>query len=545
MNQNLSKLLKQLGDIWGQLGASQRLSVIAATFVLVAGLVAAAVWSSRADYGLLYGGLSDAESAKVVAALDDAKVPYKIGSGGAIMVPADKVYSMRMQLAGKGIPQGDGVGFEIFDKPNFGISDFVQRANYLRALQGELARTISQLDEVAAARVMIVLPENRLLLDKDKFPTASVFVKVHGTSPLAPQTINSIRFLVANSVEGLKPNHVAVVDNLGNTEEISDSDSLAGISSSQLAARRSLEQYLAKKAQDMLETVLGPGQAIVRVSADVNYDTTTTTQEKFDPDGQVVRTQTKNDEQNDTATSQNTTPTGISANTVTETNGTQASASPVNTSKNHKTTSTVEYEVGKTTSAITQMAGGIKRLTAAVTVAQQMEGTGADRKPVTRAPEEIDKLKRIVSNALGADLSRGDTIELAELPFNDQFATEMNQQLDQQVKHDFWWDLARNSIYPILGLVALMILLRTFKQTPVQEIPIGVPVGRLAYRGTNGNGTGTGNGNTPRLPDYSFEPQPGVVTVDVLNRLIKENPNNMTHAIREWMNRGHTPNPES
>jgi flagellar M-ring protein FliF len=537
MNQNLSKLIKQLGDIWGQLGASQRVSVLAATFILAAGLVAAAVWSSHAEYGLLYGGLSDTESAKVVAALNDAKVAYKVGSGGAIMVPADKVYAMRMQLASKGIPQGDGVGFEIFDKPNFGISDFVQRANYLRALQGELGRTISQLDEVSAARVMIVLPENRLLLDKDKFPTASVFVRVRGNSQLSPQTINSIRFLVANSVEGLKPNHVAVVDNLGNTEENSDNDSLAGVSSSQLAARRSLEQYLSKKAQDMLETVLGPGQAIVRVSAEVNYDTVTKTEEKFDPDGQVVRTQTKDDDNNETASTANTTPTGISANTVGETNGTQASASPVNSSKNHKTTSTIEYEIGKTTSAMTEVAGGIKRLTAAVTVAQQMEGTGADRKPVARSPEDLNKLRLIVSNALGADLTRGDTIELAELPFNDQFATEMNQQLDQQVKRDFWWDLARKSVYPALGLVAFLILLRAFKQTPVQEIPLGIPVGRLALK--NGNGNGNGHGSS-RFGEYGFEPQPGVVTVDVLNRLIKENPSNMTSAIREWMNRGHT-----
>ena len=538
MNNNLSKLLKQLSDIWGQLGASQRLTVVAATFVLVAGLGAAAFWSSHADYALLYGGLADTESAKVVAALDDAKVPYKVGSGGAIMVPSDKVYSMRMQLASKGIPQGDGVGFEIFDKPNFGISDFVQRANYLRALQGELSRTIGQLDEVKAARVMIVLPENRLLLDRDKFPTASVFVHVRGASPLTSQTINSIRFLVANSVEGLKPNHVAVVDNLGNAEENSDSDSPAGLSSTQLAARRSLEQYLSKKAQDLLETVLGPGQAIVRVSADVNYDTTTTTQEKFDPDGQVVRTQTKNDENNDTATAENTTPTGVSANTVNETNGLQASAAPTSTTKNHKITSTIEYEIGKTTSAITQVPGGIRHLSAAVTVAQQMDGTGADRKPIARSPEELDKLRRIVASAVGADTTRGDTIELAELPFNDQFATEMNQQLDQQVKRDFWWDLARNSVYPGLGLVAFLVLLRTFKQTPVQEIPLGVPVGRLANRTANGNGNGNGNGRS-RFPD--FEPEPGVVTVDLLNRLIKDNPNNMTQAIREWMNRGHTP----
>jgi flagellar M-ring protein FliF len=342
-------------------------------------------------------------------------------------------------------------------------------------------------------------------------------------------------------VEGLKASHVAVIDNLGNTEEMSDNESLAGVSSSQLAARRALEQYLSKKAQDMLETVLGPGQALVRVSADVNYDTITKTEEKFDPDGQVIKTQTKNDENNDTASAMNTVPTGISANTITDTNGAQASAAPVNSSKNHKTTSTVEYEIGRTTSAMTQAAGGIKRLTAAITVAQQFEGTGAERKPVVRSPEEIAKLQRIVSSALGADPARGDTIELAELPFNDQFATEMTTQLDQQVKRDFWWDLARKSVYPALGLVAFLILLRTFKQTPVQEIQLGIPVGRLAYKSGNGNGNGHGNGYGSRFGEHNFEPQPGVVTVDVLNRLIKDNPNNMTQAIREWMNRGHTP----
>jgi flagellar M-ring protein FliF len=545
MNSNLSKLGQQLLAIWGQLGASQRVSVIAATFVLVAGLTGMALWSSHADYGLLYGGLSDTESAKVVAALDEAKVPYKIGTGGAISVPADKVYAMRMQLASKGIPQGDGVGFEIFDKPNFGISDFVQRANYLRALQGELSRTISQLDEVKAARVMIVLPENRLLLDKDKHPTASVFVRVRGNSALQASTINSIRFLVANSVEGLKPNHVAVVDNLGNVQEIADNESLAGLSSSQLTTRRSLEQYLGKKAQDMLETVLGPGQAIVRVSAEINYDTIAKTEEKFDPDGQVVKSETKNDENNDSSTTANTTPTGISANTVPDTNSV-ASAAPVNNTKNRKTLSTKEYENAKTVSTITQGAGGIKRLTAAITVAQQMQGTGTERKVVARTPEEIDKLRRIVSSALGADLARGDTVELAELAFNDQFATDMTQQLDKQEKKDFWMNLARNSVFPALGLMAFLFMIRLFKRTPVQDIPIGVPVGRLAYSNGNGNGQSAGRqaarpgGLTTRFGDQGLELQPGVVTVDVLNQLIKENPTNMTQAIREWMNRGVT-----
>src|SRR5262249_1533245 len=363
----------QLLEIWRQLGTSQRVSVITATLVVVCGLGALAFWSSRAEYSLLYGKLSDSESAKVIAALDDAKVPYKIGSGGSsILVPADKVHLMRMQLAGRGIPRGDGVGFEIFDKPNFGISDFVQRANYIRAVQGELSRTISQLDEIESARVMIVLPENRLLLDRDKHPTASVFVHVRGTTPLQPQSINSIRFLVANSVEGLKPGNVSVVDNLGNVlSENTENDSITGLTSTQLTARRNLEQYLGKKAQDMLEKVVGPGQAIVRVSADINFDTVTRTEEKFDPDSSAARPQPKTDETSSASPSAgNNALTGLPPNTPPDaTNTVQPAGVPLNNSRNRKTTSTVEYENAKSVSNSIQSAGGIKRLTAAVTVA--------------------------------------------------------------------------------------------------------------------------------------------------------------------------------
>ena len=536
MNRDLAKLAAQLRDIWNQLGASQRVSIVSATLVVAGGLVALALWSSRAEYALLYGRLSETESSKVIAALDDAKVPYKIGSGGgSILVPSDKVYLMRMQLAGRGIPRGDGVGFEIFDKPNFGISDFVQRANYIRAVQGELARTIGQLDEVESARVMIVLPENRLLLDKDKHPTASVFVHVHGNTPLQPQSINSIRFLVANSVEGLKPNNVTVVDNLGNVlSENNENDSLTGLTSTQLTARRNLEQYLAKKAQDMLEKVLGPGQAIVRVSADINFDTVTRTDEKFDPDGQVIRTQTKNDENNDTTTSGSSMgPAGISSNTSTETNVVaQTSNTPVNNTKNRKTTSTVEYEIGKSVSNLMQAAGGIKRLSCAVTIASHVEGQGAERKVVSRSPEELEKLRRIVQSAVGieagANSTRGDQLTLEELPFNDQFAADLGHELDQQQKTQLWWNLARNAAYPALGLAALAVLIVLFKRTPVEEIPLGVPVGRLV------TAKGTGRAG----PEWARETQPGVVTVDVLNRLVKENPANMTQAIRDWMNKG-------
>lgn len=540
MNQNLSKLGAQLAAIWKQLGAAQRLSVVIATLTVLGGLGGLALWTSRVDYGLLYGRLSDTESARVIAALDEAKVPYKIGAGGgSISVPAEKVHTMRMQLAGKGIPRGDGVGFEIFDKPNFGISDFIQRANYVRAVQGELARTIAQLDEIDSARVMIVVPENRLLVDKDKHPTASVFVRVRGNGQLAPQSINAIRFLVANAVEGLRANSVIVVDNMGNVlSENTESDSLVGLTTTQLAARRNLEQYLAKKTEGLLEKVLGPGQAVVRVAAEINYDTTSHTEEKFDPEGQVVKSQTKNEENTDTTSASVATPVGVSINTGEATNSNVASA-PVTTTRNKKITGTTEYEITKSTSSVMQLAGGLKRLTAAVTVAARFEGAGATRKLVPRTPEELEKLRRIVQNSLGIESGVGgvpsNQITLEELPFNDPLPGDVVKQFEKQERTDFWVNIGKTALYPTLAVVFLVVLLRLFKRASVDDIPIGVPIGQLAL-GNHGNGHGNGNGQG-RVFSLVKDATPGVVTVDVLNQLIKENPDNMTQAIRNWMAR--------
>ena len=537
MNHNAAKLGRQLQEIWRQLGASQRVSVLLATGVLAVALVAVAWWSSRADYSLLYGKLSDSEAAKVIAALDDAKVPYKIGSGGSsVLVPSEKVHLMRMQLAGKGIPRsGDGVGFEIFDQPNFGISDFVQRANYIRALQGELARTIAQIDEIESARVMVVMPENRLLIDKEKHPTASVFVRLRSNGQLAPQAINSIRFLVANSVEGLKPNFVSVVDNKGNVlSENVENDSLVGLTATQLDARRNLEQYLAKKTEGMLEKVLGPDQAIVRVAAEINFDTIQRTEEKFDPDGQVLRTQTKDESTEDSTTAANNEAVGVSANTPGTSNTTTQASAPVTNMRNKKTTGTTEYEVSKSTSSILQAAGGIKRLSAAVTVAARVEGTGAARKMVARTPEELEKLRRIVGNVLGTDTTRGDQITVEELPFNDQLATEVTRTLEIQERREFWWSLARNLAYPALAIGVLLVFLRLFKRTAREDLALGIPAGRQAAGGGNGNG----HGLRPLYGERGGEGAPEVVTVEVLNQLIKENPQNMTQSIRAWLDRG-------
>ena len=533
MNDTVSQLATQLQAIWKELGLNQRVSLVLAAGVVLLGLGGLAFWSSRADYALLYGRLEDAEAAKVIAALDDAKVPYKAGRG-TVSVPADKVHVMRMQLAAKGIPRnGDGVGFEIFDKPNFGISDFVQRANYLRAVQGELSRTVGQVDAVESARVMIVMPENRLLTDNNRKPTASVFVRVRGNALLPPQTVNAIRFLVANAVEGLQANFVTVVDNQGNVlSENNENDPLAGLSATQLNARKNLEQYFSKKAEGMLEKVLGAGQAVVRVSAEINFDTQTRTEEKYDPESAVLRTSTLNDENTDSLSGSGTNSggansggaPGTASNSSVETNN--VALAPATKSNTKKKVANNFYEINKVVNNLMQTAGGVKRLSAAVFVAARMTVSGTNRVAALRTPEELAQLKSIVRSSLGIqeDALRKDDLTLEEIPFNDQPARDIELRLDQQQKSEDWVNLAKAAVYPALALAVLVFFWRTFKRTPNDAIPMGIPLGESTFA-TKGNG----NARAPGTP--------ATVTVDVLNQLIRENPNNMTQAIRSWMAR--------
>jgi len=533
MMQNLRQLALQLAEIWKQLGLNQRISLALGTVVVIAGLLGLTLWSSRPDYALLYGKLDDGEAAKVIAALDEAKIPYQTSRGGhSILIPSDKIHSMRAKLAGDGIPRGEGIGFEIFDKPNFGISDFVQHANYMRAVQGELARTIGQIDMVESARVMIVMPEYRLLVDNHRKPTASVFVRTKGNGHLPASAVNSIRLLVANSVENLQLNNVSVVDQLGNVlSENRENDSLGGLSNSQLSARRELEQYLGRQAEGMLERALGAGQAVVRVAADINWDTTTRTEETFDPESQIARSTTLNDE----TTSSTVTEGGGSGGPADGGSGGAAGVAAANSdpssaggnnSQVKKKVTTSTYELSRVLNNTMLTAGGIKRLSAAVFIAQKMEGEGAERKPVVRTDEEIQKLKRIVQSALGiqdSDPVRKDEITIEQIPFNDQPATELTMRLETDGKRQFYWDIGKNVLYALVGLIMLVVFLKLLSKTTSSDLQMAVPNQSDEY---NSNG---GAGKIPSM-----------VSVEALNSLIRENPASVGQAMRSWLGTNNT-----
>ena len=581
--QAFKQLFAQLGKIWSQLGINQKVIIVASGGAILACIGALVLWSGRTDYWLLYGRLELSEAGKIVSTLEEMKVPYRTANGGtSIYVPEDKRYSVRALLAAKGMPKNDGVGFEIFDKPSFGLSDFVQRANYMRALEGELARTIGKFEGIEAARVLIVEPETHLLVDPSKSPTASVFVNLHGLRPLEANTIASIRLLVANSVEGLKANKVGVVDNLGNTlSDNEEENSIGALSSNRLQAQRNQEDYLTKKVEKMLEKVLGQNEVVVRVSVDINHDTITKTEDYYNTNGIVPRTTNVRTETTDSGTPTPGGVPGVTVNSSTDTNGPAYSTTNNHSRKNDEQT---EYAISHATTNMVQMAGGIKRVTASVLVNTRYTGTGAARTPVPRTPAELDALRRIVASALGmqAPNDQGDLVmdstkvELQEVAFNRQQVEELKlaDKKDRQV--EMFWDIGKNVVYVLVALIALWGFWRLVRGSSEELLPTGVPVGelvggQLVFQGAGSGGVMMSAGAFPMsggtavmgeepgigeaggaeaedalaeaknkmVMDFGLGPtQPERITIEVLKQLIRENPSKISQAARNWLTAG-------
>ncbi len=528
---------QSLVDLWKQLGLNQRVSLIVAALAVAGGLVGVVLWSQRPDYQLLYGRMGEKDAAAVISHLQSQNIPHQVTAGGsAVQVPGKLVHKIRMDLAGKGIPSGDGVGFEIFDKGQFGLSDFVQRTNYLRAIQGELARTIAQLHGVRGARVMVVQPENRLLLTEQGVKsTASVFVDVGG-GRLELDQVNAIRHLVANAVQGLSADQVAVIDNRGRTlsEELKQDPAL-GTASSQIRYRQQVEDYLSRKVESMLAAVIGPGNAIVRVSAEIETEATTQVSEKYDPEGQVVRTQTQTDDvTNSTETRSGGGATGVSANVPEKSAGATADAArPVSTSEQQRKNRSTTYEINRTTTNVTRNPGAVKQVTAAVFVAARSvpaPAPAAGAPPAApqvqkRTPQELDALRQIVVNALGLKAAPGQSLESLVSLQETEFSASTQQVRDLEVAQAAQpsWPAYVELASRWVAVAGAALVLFVFWRMLQREKPEVVPIEAITVAAD------TASRNLPAA---------GAVTPEILNELIRQKPANIGVALREWVAAG-------
>ncbi len=466
----------QLLTIWQQLGLNQKVTV-AASGLLVAGALSVVVFfTSKTDFALLYGNMDSKSAGEIITVLEEQNIPYEAGAGGtSIMVPREKVYSLRMTLASRGLPKAGDVGWELFDNKNtVSMSDFVQQQNKVRALQGEMARSIAMIQGVSSARVHVVLPKTRLIVDDSKKATAAVLLRLSSAGSIRPEAVHSIRHLVAGGIEGLQPNNVMVTDNYGNTLTASgEGNGSFAMANNRLTVRRNFEKYLADQVRSLLDPVLGPGQVVVKVSAELNHDQITHTSIEFDPDGVVT-----NNFQSTIDTTGNTTPrpggiAGASANTNTSTNNPGGALANNTQNKEEKT---ISFNNSQNTTNTVKAVGKPERITATVLVAQ-----GA----TARDGAAMLQLKDIVKNAIGLHIDGGagavrpDDVTVEEISFNDAHLTAAKEELDSAATKAMISDLVRNILYVLLGAGALMAFVKLVKRSADEVIPTGVPVGQL------------------------------------------------------------------
>ena len=409
----------------------------------------------------LFTDLSAEDSASIVKDLERQAIAYQLKNDGAIvMVAKDNVARLRMKLAENGLPKGGGVGYEIFDKSDaLGSTAFVQNINHLRALEGELARTIRSLDRVQAARVHLVLPDRPLFSREKIEPSASIVVKVRGTLEL--QQVRAIRHLVATAVNGLKPERVSVIDETGKllADGAEQTDSASGAGADERKA--AYEKRLRDQVEAIVSSVVGAGRARVEITADFDLNRITQTSDKFDPDGRVVRSSQTREESSATGDDK-----GGPVSVGNELPGAgKPSAANGGSDQSRKTEEIVNYEISRTTKTEVTEAGRVNRISAAVLVdGNYSKNDKGEVAYQPRAKEEIDRIAALVRSAIGFDAKRGDQVEVVNLRFAETTPAPINEPTGWMSYLQFTKDdimrFAEQGVMVVLGLVVLLLVVR-------------------------------------------------------------------------------------
>lgn len=449
--ESIKEFLKSVGRFVGRMSPSQVMMLFGVIAGTIAGAILLVGWIGEVTYSRLYSDLEETEAGEVINYLNDNKIPFKLSAGGStIEVPSDEVYSTRISLASSGLPRSGSIGYSLFDQNNLGMTDFLQNLNFRRALEGELTRTITQLHEVQAARVHIVMPKDRLFKEDKQEASASVLLKLAGNNGVSKRQIDGISHLVAASVEGLKPGNIAIIDYDGNLLSSGrEDDVVAGLSSSQLDVRKNVEEYLQEKTQSLLDGVLGPGRSIVRVTADLDFQQLERTSETYDPNTPSIRSEERTK--------------------TTNSNSDKADETSESTEEGSSETTITNYELNKTVEHIINAVGGIERLSVAVMVDgsyQEVENSAGEIENVyqPRPQEELDRISAIVKSAVGFDPQRNDQLEIVNTPFDRRDLETDRQMLDAMYLREFYLDIAKKVGLVLLALIGLLFLKKKSKK---------------------------------------------------------------------------------
>ena len=471
----------QLKALYKGITPAKRLTLVAFVGITIVGLIFLMNWAGSPDFQVLYSNLGPEDGGAIVSALKEKRIPYKISSNGSsILAPSELIYDLRLELAANGLPRGSGVGFEIFDNAKLGMTEFVQNVNYQRALQGELSRTIDKIDGVESSRIHIVMPAKSLFIEEDTPATASVTLKLRSGRWLSKDQVQAIVHLVSSSISGLSPENITIVDNYGKMlSGTKDKSGTGQVSSDQLGLQEKMEKSLENRIQTMLETVLGAGKAIARVSCSLDFTREEKTEELYKPDNMAIRSEQLFSEQSGVKEAAPSGVPGILSNTqakepvqVEENMETAAVQSPglVQAQAQETETSTagpsfskqdrtVNYEISKVTSRIVEPFARLKSVSVAVMVDGIHKSImGKDKKTewkyLPRTDDEMAKLEKIVKHAINFNAKRGDSVEVVNLPFEPRMTIE-----DEEDETAGGWLSTLKEYAPSMKLVSLSILL--------------------------------------------------------------------------------------
>lgn len=438
-----------------------RLAAIAGVAIIVFGFfIFLMTRFSTHEMALLYSDLDSRDAGQITERLTAQNVPFEIGSGGtSIHVPSDQVDQMRMAMAADGLPRGGSIGYELFDESSgLGTTNFVQNINRLRAMEGELARTIASMTGVSQARVHLVLPERELFSRDRQDPSASVFLRLSGGRP-GDQQVAAIQHIVAAGVPGLEPSNISVVDERGTLLARGPGGSLEELRlETTTQIRQTLEQQLTTELEELLSRTLGYGRVRARVSADMDFDRVNTTEERFDPDSQVARSQQFTEESRESSADDGVDPVTIAEN-LPEADVPGLGAGGTSTDTEQRSDETINYEINRIVQNTVRDTGRVDRLSVAVLVDGTYE-TGPDgtREYVAREDQELQQLEALVRSAIGYNADRGDSVEVVNMRFvsaeEAMFPDETGTLLG--MSRDDWFRVAE---IVVLGIVAILVIL--------------------------------------------------------------------------------------
>ncbi len=509
----------------------QKTMLVLAGVAVAVGALVLSRWSGSGSYSTLYANLAPADAAAVTSRLDSQGISYRLGAGGtSIQVPQDAVYRTRIDMSAEGIPADSSPGYALLDKQGLTTSDFRQKVDYQRALEGELSKTIRAIDGVAAVSVHLVIPKEDLFSGDSSKPSASVLVRTMGDTKLRAGQVQAIVHLVASSVEGLVPEDVTVADSNGNVLAAPGQDGAAA-SNTRVEQTKAYEDALALSLQQMVQKITGDGHAVVKVKAELDFDKKSTTRESFaDPN---TRTALAEKTSKETFTGGNS---GAAATGVLGANGTSGTTPPNvpgNASSYLKEDTQSDYAIGKVIEQTDALPGTVNRMSIAVLLDSTRKIKAAD----------AASLRKLVFAAAGLQTSRGDTLELGQLTFDDTskkaMATELAMVSASEGKKAMV-DLIKSVLLGLLALLSVLMAYRAAKKAnsriissiPLDSLPrsssLALPTLAELEQDASELGLPPAPANNAPLP-LPASPRPDIAA------LIDQQPDEVANTLREWL----------